>query len=55
MQAWNKQALPDVLVVDGDGHVVETEEAFEKYIEPEFKAQCPRVVKPFADSDAFFL
>jgi uncharacterized protein len=55
MPAWNKQVVPEVLVVDGDGHVVETEETFAKYLEPEFAAQCPRVMKPFADSDAFFL
>ncbi len=54
-RAWRKQVAPGVLVVDGDGHVLETEETFEKYIEPEFKAQCPRLVKPYANSDIFFL
>jgi uncharacterized protein len=54
-RAWRKQVAPRVLVVDGDGHVLETEETFEKYIEPEFKAQCPRLVKPYANSDTFFL
>jgi predicted TIM-barrel fold metal-dependent hydrolase len=54
-QAWHKQVAPGVLVVDGDGHVLETEETFEKYIDPQFKAQCPRLVKPYANSDTFFL
>lgn len=47
---WTKRVAQDLLVIDGDGHILETEEGFEKFIDPEFKAQCPRVVKPFADS-----
>ncbi|MBI3796602.1 MAG: amidohydrolase [Deltaproteobacteria bacterium] len=55
LQTASKQVAPGVLVVDGDGHVLETEETFAKYIEPEFKAQCPRLVRPYADADTFFL
>ena len=53
--AWSKRIAQDTLVIDCDGHILETQEAFETFIEPEYRGQCPRVVKPFVDSDTFFL
>ena len=41
-QSW--QARGNIMIIDGDGHFFETEETFEKYMEPNLRNYRPRLL-----------